>query len=158
MEQEKIGKLIASKRKEKGLTQEQLAEMLGVTNKAVSKWENGRSMPDVAILQELCKILGITVTTLLNGEENKEEELVLTLLGIIKRMKQLYLAFLGLAICNVPQVLEKLYFIQEAMTEGDFVAGLLNGMFAGIKIIGVMLFAYGLAAYAKANQSKCEAK
>lgn len=67
MDQKKIGKLIASKRKEKKLTQKQLAEKLGVTNKAVSKWENGKSIPDIGIIQDLCKILDITVTTLLNG-------------------------------------------------------------------------------------------
>ena len=67
MEQQKIGKLISEKRKEKGITQQQLADMLGVTNKAVSKWENGKSMPDIGIIPELCKVLGVSISTLLNG-------------------------------------------------------------------------------------------
>lgn len=116
MNQEKAGKLIAAKRKEKGLTQEQLAEKLGVTNKAVSKWETGKSMPDLSIIQELCQILGVSLTTLLNGEENKEEELVLKLLWLIEKLKQLYLVIVGLVICNIPQALEKIAFIQEAMS------------------------------------------
>lgn len=68
MNQEKIGKFISTCRKDKGLTQRQLAEMLEVTNRAVSKWETGKSCPDVSIMLELCGILGITVNELLSGE------------------------------------------------------------------------------------------
>lgn len=158
MQQEKIGLLIATKRKEKGLTQEQLAEQVGVTNKAVSKWETGKSMPDVSIIQELCKILGITVTTLLNGEESKEEDLIFKLLWMIKKIKQLYYAIGGLVICNIPSALERIIFIEEAMQEGNFVSGLLNGSFAGIKIIGVCVFAYGIASYGNATQQVAKAE
>lgn len=147
MNQEKVGKMIALKRKEKGLTQEQLAEKLGVTNKAVSKWETGKSMPDLSIIQELCKILGISLTTLLNGEENKEEELALKLLWVIEKLKQLYLVIVGLVICNIPQALETIPFIEKMMSGKDFYSGMLNGCFAGIKIIGVIVFVYGLACY-----------
>ena len=69
MNQIKIGKFIAKCRKEKKLTQAQLAEKLGITDRAVSKWETGKSMPDSSIMLELCKILGITVNELLGGEE-----------------------------------------------------------------------------------------
>ena len=68
MEQEMIGKFISACRKEKGLTQMQLAEKLNITNRAVSKWETGKSMPDVSIMLALCGILGITVNELLSGE------------------------------------------------------------------------------------------
>lgn len=68
MNQEKIGKFIAVCRKEKGLTQLQLAEKLNITNRAVSKWETGKSCPDVSLMLELCNILGITVNELLSGE------------------------------------------------------------------------------------------
>ena len=60
MDQKKIGAFIAQCRKEKSLTQIQLAELLDITNQAVSKWENGRGMPDVSLLQPLCDALGIT--------------------------------------------------------------------------------------------------
>lgn len=73
MEQEKIGRFIAICRKEKKLTQEQLAEKLNITSKAVSKWENGKGLPDVSIMQKLCEILNITLNELFNGEKIKEE-------------------------------------------------------------------------------------
>lgn len=68
LNQEKIGKFIAERRKLQGMTQKQLAEKLGVSDKAVSKWETGRSMPDNVILLELCDSLGINVNELLSGE------------------------------------------------------------------------------------------
>ena len=68
MEQQMIGKFKSACRKEKGLTQMQLAEKLNITNRAVSKWETGKSMPDVSLMLDLCSILGITVNELLSGE------------------------------------------------------------------------------------------
>ncbi len=69
MNQEKIGKFVATCRKEQKLTQAQLAEKLNITDRAVSKWETGKSMPDSSIMMELSKILGITVNELLSGEK-----------------------------------------------------------------------------------------
>lgn len=74
MNQQYIGKFIAACRKEKNMTQAQLAEQLGITDRAVSKWETGKSMPDSSIMLELCEILGITVNELLSGEEIQMEE------------------------------------------------------------------------------------
>ena len=68
MDQEKIGRFIQSCRKEAGLTQAALAEKLGITDRAVSKWEHGKSMPDVSIMMELCSMLHINVNELLSGE------------------------------------------------------------------------------------------
>jgi len=68
MNQIDTGKFIASCRKEKGLTQAQLAEKLNITDRAVSKWETGKCMPDSSIMLELCNILGVTVNELLSGE------------------------------------------------------------------------------------------
>ena len=68
MNQEMIGKFISSCRKDKGLTQMQLAEKLNITNRAVSKWETGKSLPDASIMLDLCEVLGITVNELLCGE------------------------------------------------------------------------------------------
>lgn len=69
MNQIKIGKFIAECRRKKNLTQAQLAEKLNITDRAVSKWETGKSMPDSSIMLELSEILGITVNELLSGEE-----------------------------------------------------------------------------------------
>ena len=68
MNQETIGKFVATCRKEKGITQKQLAEKLNITDRAVSKWETGKSIPDAAIMLDLCKILGISANELLSGE------------------------------------------------------------------------------------------
>ena len=69
MDQLKIGKFIAECRKQKNLTQMQLAEKLGITDKAISKWERSIAMPDTSIMLELCDILGISVNELLSGEK-----------------------------------------------------------------------------------------
>lgn len=68
LNQEKIGKFIAERRKAQELTQKQLAEKLNVSDKAVSKWETGRSLPDNALLLDLCAMLSISVNELLSGE------------------------------------------------------------------------------------------
>ena len=86
MNQIDTGKFIASYRKEKGLTQAQLAEKLNITDRAVSKWETGKCMPDSSIMLELCNILDVTVNELLSGEkiemnnyeENPQEKVLLT--------------------------------------------------------------------------------
>ena len=74
MEQEKIGKFIQEKRKEKNLKQSDLAEKLGVSNRAVSKWENGLNMPDLSLFKPLCEILDISINELMSGEEIKEKD------------------------------------------------------------------------------------
>ena len=74
MDQKKTGAFIAQCRKEKNLTQMQLAELLEITNQAVSKWENGRGMPDVSLLQPLCNALDISLNELFSGEHISAEE------------------------------------------------------------------------------------
>lgn len=74
MDQIRIGKFISACRKEQGLTQAQLGERLGITDRAVSKWETGKSMPDSSIMLELCGILDITVNELLTGERIQMED------------------------------------------------------------------------------------
>ncbi len=87
MNQEQIGKFIAKCRKEKNLTQEELAELLGVTNRSISNWENGKNMPDLSLFEPLCKIFNIRVNELLSGkritkadyQEKLEENIVNTI-------------------------------------------------------------------------------
>ena len=74
MNQEKIGKLIAECRKEKNMTQVELADKLSVTDKSVSKWENGKCLPDVSLYKDLCNILGITLNEFFAGEKINEEK------------------------------------------------------------------------------------
>lgn len=92
MNQEKIGKFIAERRKKQGLTQVQLAEKLNITDRAVSKWETGRAMPDSSIMLELCEILSISVNDLLCGEvvkvENYNKKLEENLLEITRQKQE----------------------------------------------------------------------
>lgn len=74
MDQKQIGSFIVQLRKERNMTQKELAEHLEVTDRAVSKWENGRGMPDVSLMKPLCDILGITVSELLNGERIEQDD------------------------------------------------------------------------------------
>ena len=76
MDQVKIGKFIAKLRKEKKMTQQELAEKLHVTDRAVSNWENGRRMPDVSLFKPLCATLGITINELMSGEKILPQKMV----------------------------------------------------------------------------------
>lgn len=76
MNQEKIGRFIAKKRKEKNMTQAELAVKLGVTDRAVSHWENGRRLPDVSLFKLICEIFDISVNEFLNGEEIKKNDVL----------------------------------------------------------------------------------
>ncbi len=74
MDKERTGQLITELRKEKGLTQKQLAEALNVTDKAVSKWERGLSFPDISMLEPISEVLGISIMEILAGERKDESE------------------------------------------------------------------------------------
>ena len=89
MDQIKIGKFIAEQRKKNNLTQAQLAEKLNITDRAVSKWENGKAMPDSSIMLDLCSELKISVNELLSGEvikmDNYNEKLEKNLIDMVKQ-------------------------------------------------------------------------
>ena len=92
MNQIKIGRFIAERRKAVGLTQMQLSEKLHITDRAVSKWENGKAMPDSSIMLDLCDILKISVNDLLSGEvvpvDNYNKELENNLIEMIKQKEE----------------------------------------------------------------------
>ncbi|MBQ6851835.1 MAG: helix-turn-helix domain-containing protein [Oscillospiraceae bacterium] len=92
MDQVKIGMFIADCRKKAKLTQLQLAEKLGITDRAISKWETGKSLPDSSIMLELCGMLGITVNDLLSGEvvtmDHYNKELENNLLEMVKQKQE----------------------------------------------------------------------
>ena len=110
MNQEKIGKFIAKKRKEKKLTQNELAEKLGVTDRSISNWENGKNMPDLSLFKPLCDILEISINELLSGEKidnkdyaNKFEENIINTIDYVDKknnrnndVRNLILLFLGI--------------------------------------------------------------
>lgn len=149
MNQEEIGKFISSCRKDKGLTQMQLAEMLNITNRAVSKWETGKSCPDVSIMLELCDILGITVNELLSGErivmedyqKKAEENLIELQSKKEKAQKSLFrveLIWLMISLLLMPVHLAINYFYPENSGTG---VGLL------VIVIGFAMFVAYFARY-----------
>ena len=90
MDQEKIGKFIAKCRKAKNMTQQELADKLNITDRAISNWETGRRLPDYAILKDLCEELGVTINELLSGEklnrENYQEKLEENMVDIVNKI------------------------------------------------------------------------
>ena len=74
MDQERIGKFICELRKEKNMTQQELADKLNVTDRAVSHWENGRRLPDYSLLNELCEVLSVSINELFLGERISNEK------------------------------------------------------------------------------------
>ena len=109
MNQEKIGKFILKLRKEKNMTQQELADKIGVTDRAISKWENGRGMPDLSLMKPVCDELGITINELISGEnldkkeykEKSEENIINTISysdNKIKKTKTLFKAIVSILI------------------------------------------------------------
>ena len=128
MDQLKIGKFIAECRKQKNLTQMQLAEKLGITDKAISKWERIIAMPDTSIMLELCEILGISVNELLSGEiinmENnnqKNEQLLLEMANELeKKNKTIWNAMWTIMAVNIIGLIGGLAIIAFFMPEGPW--------------------------------------
>ena len=93
MNQTAIGSYIAHKRREQNLTQEQLAQQLGVSNKTISKWENGKCMPDYSIIQTLCDALHVTLPELMDGEDAAEDSVRVyddeQILDLLRRTQEL---------------------------------------------------------------------
>ena len=112
MNQEKIGKIILELRKEKNMTQQELADKIGVTDRAISKWENGRGLPDLSLMKPLCDELGISINELISGEkidkkeyQDKFEENVLNTINYsqkqIKKARNKYAIIMGIIMYGV---------------------------------------------------------
>lgn len=144
MDQIKIGKFISSKRKEKNITQSELAEMLNITDRAISKWENGVCLPDVGIMIELCKILDITINDLFSGEivdmKDNEKRLEENLLEMarIKEQRDKELLLLEIFIGVIISILMvSCIFISVFIDMANWIKVLLI-------IIGIIPFAIGI--------------
>lgn len=150
MNQKQIGRFIAQKRKEKNLTQMQLAEILGVSNKTVSKWENGNCMPDYSIIKPLCKELEITVSELMDGEEkddireNAEDMRIMFLLrrvySLEKQNKTIY-GFLVIVLGVTFLVLSRLL---GGSNFTDFFSGVFLSLSIGLMIMGIYVIGKNL--------------
>ena len=146
MNQLTIGKFIAQKRKEKNLTQEQLAETLGVSNKTVSKWECGKCMPDYSIVKPLCQELGITVSALMDGEVKSDssigvfdEEQILDMLERIQQLEKQRMSILGILLIVMGIALLVFSQLLGGTNFRDFLSGLMAGISVGEMLVGVFI-------------------
>ena len=152
MNQISIGSFITKKRKEKNMTQETLAERLGVSNKTISKWETGKCMPDYSVIEPLCKELDITVAELLDGEEKANNSIRvyddLQVLDLIKRTQVLEnqrASLYGFILIIMGLVLLLLHYNIGGSGVKDFISGLFLGISIVEMLIGVYVVARGLA-------------
>lgn len=146
MDQVMVGEFIALKRKEKNLTQKQLADHLGISNKTISKWENGKCMPDYSIVKPLCRELDITVAELMDGEAKEDnsirvfdEQQMLDMLERIQRLEKqkhflsgMMLVVMGIAMMALSQFFGGTDF-------RDFISGVLLGLSVGEMLVWVYI-------------------
>lgn len=140
MNQKQIGRYIAEKRRIKNLTQAQLAEQLGISDKTVSKWECGRSMPDYTLIQSLCETLDISVSELIEGKNTALHER--QLMELLRRTQELerqngilhgvIMLIFGIAL----QALAP-HFVGSPMQ--DLLSGIILGLSVGILLLGIYL-------------------
>lgn len=160
MNQIKIGRFIAECRKKANLTQMQLAEKLGITDKAVSKWERGVAMPDTSIMLELCDILGISVNELLSGEKldmendnQKNEQLLLDMAKEMeKKNKTIWTSMWVIIAVSITSLIAGLFIVVYLIPEGmwQLVAIL------GICIVFLVPCFYALKLEVSVGAYKCE--
>ena len=150
MDQIAIGKFIAQKRKEQNLTQEQLAERLGVSNKTISKWETAKCMPDYAVVKKLCEELKVTISELMDGEENDEksvrvydEEQILDLLRRTQELEKQKVMLTGAILIVMGIPFQALSHTLGGSNVKDFFAGLLLGLSIVEMLTGVYVIAKG---------------
>lgn len=147
MNQYKSGQLIARKRKEKNMTQAELAERLGISNKSVSKWETGKCMPDYSVIEPLCAELGISAGELLNGEESGMSDdaamRIIERVQVLEKQKNtligLMVFIMGIAMLALGQT-----FNTGASNIKDFFVGFVNGVGIGAMLAGIGVTVWSL--------------
>ena len=152
MNQQATGTFIAQKRKEKNLTQEQLAEKLGVSNKTISKWETGKCMPDYSVVKNLCEELGITIAELMDGEAAQvrsvrtyDDEQIMDLLKRTQELEKQKNLLYGVILIVMGIALQALSHTFGGSGIQDFFSGLLLGISIGEMLAGVYVVGKGLA-------------
>ena len=152
MNQMATGKFISQKRKQKNLTQEQLAEKLGVSNKTVSKWETGKCMPDYSVVKTLCDELEITVAELMDGEKSEEksvrtydEEQIMDLLKKTQNLEKQKELLYGILLIVMGIALQALSHTLGGSNVKDFFSGLLLGISIAEMLVGIYVVGKGIA-------------
>lgn len=144
MNQAAIGSYIARKRREQNLTQEQLAEQLGISNKTVSKWENGKCMPDYGIVQKLCDALHVTLPELMDGEDAAQDSVrvyddgrILDLLRRTQELERQKSILYGLVLIVLGIACGAMSRVTGGTDVQDLVSGILMGLSVGEVLIGI---------------------
>lgn len=144
-----IGAFIAKKRKEKNLTQAMLAEKLGVSNKTISKWENGKCMPDYSIIQSLCNELNISISELMDAEPNSirdyDDTQILDLIQRTQNLENQKNSLYGIILIIMGLALMALHFSIGGTALKDFISGLMLGLSIGEMLVGIFITANNLA-------------
>lgn len=150
MDQIMIGNFVAKKRKGKNMTQAQLAEKLGVSDKTISKWETGKCMPDYSVIESLCAELDITIAELLDGEEAAESSIRTyddsQILDLIKRTQALEnqrTMLYGLILIIMGMALLILHYLIGGSNVKDILSGILMGASIAEMLVGIYLVAMG---------------
>ena len=128
------------KRKEKNITQEQLSEKLGVSNKTISKWECGKALPDYSLVEILCDTLEISTSELFNGEDNGvDEKAMIEMLERIQKLENQKNTIFGilLIILGIGCICLSQFF--DGSNSQDFMSGLLLGVSIGEMLVGVFI-------------------
>lgn len=152
MNQIAIGNFIEKKRKEQNLTQAQLAEKLGVSNKTVSKWENGKCMPDYGVIQPLCQELKVTVSELMDGEEQAldsirayDNEQILDLIKRTQALESQRETLVGILLIVMGMALGAMSFTLGGSDVKDFFSGLMMGLSCVTMLVGVFVAVKSIA-------------
>lgn len=146
MDQIAIGRYIVRKRKERNLTQEQLSEQLGVSNKTISKWENGKCMPDYSLIQKLCEALDVTLPELMDGEDAAEnsvrvydDEQILDLLRRTQELERQKNILYGLVLIVLGIASDAMSKTTGGTDVQKFIAGILMGLSAAETLSGIWI-------------------
>ena len=165
MDQQKIGEFLKTLRKDKKLTQEELADKMNVSRRTVSRWETGSNLPDLSILVELADLYDVDMREIFNGERKEEtvdKDLKETMLMAAdytddymgKVMKRMQLMFIGATVCGALYIL--LLFFGPDIDTGIY--GLLNGFLLGIMfgmlILGILITDKNFSKFTKWKRSK----
>lgn len=152
MNQLSTGKFISQKRKQKNLTQEQLAEKLGVSNKTISKWETGKCMPDYGVVKSLCEELEITIAELMDGAESEEksvraydDEQIMDLLRRTQELEKQQKLLYGILLIVMGITLQALSYTVGGSNVKDFFSGFLLGLSIVEMLVGVYVIGRSMA-------------
>ena len=146
MNQTTIGSYIAQKRRAQNLTQEQLAEKLGVSNKTISKWENGKCMPDYSIIQTLCEALHVTIPELMDGEDAADSSVrvyddaqILDLLRRTQELERQKSILYGLVLIILGIACGAMSKTTGGTDVQDFISGVLMGLSVAEILVGIAM-------------------